>query len=107
MDDVVGDTFGSRLNEMDYHPAVPVHDPFMNGSTQYDEDGQRYLLFNEICGVIVRKQNVSTNPMEMNNIMSSLNNRKYVYELGMINGFCLKSVIYLVPSNYFRNCKFE
>lgn len=81
--DDMGDGFDGRMNGMEYQAPMAVHDPFVNGCTEYDEDGQRYLLLNEICGVIVRKQDVSSNPMEMNNIMNSLNNRKYIYELGM------------------------
>jgi len=64
--------------------AGPRQRPFVNGETDFDDDGQRYLMLCEIGGLIVRKQNASTNPMEMN-ILTSLNNRRYVYELDVFD----------------------
>jgi len=105
-DEVDADPFGGRsgMNEMDYAPPAAIHDPFVNGSTEYDDEGQRYLMFNEICGVTVRRQDASTNPMEMNNIMNSLNNRKYAYELEFFDKSRYSRAVHLKSDHHFVCC---
>eukprot|EP00486_Rosalina_sp_Unknown_P014839 CAMPEP_0201593088 /NCGR_PEP_ID=MMETSP0190_2-20130828/190805_1 /ASSEMBLY_ACC=CAM_ASM_000263 /TAXON_ID=37353 /ORGANISM="Rosalina sp." /LENGTH=799 /DNA_ID=CAMNT_0048052159 /DNA_START=964 /DNA_END=3363 /DNA_ORIENTATION=+ len=81
-----------------------VHKAFTNGSTKYDEDGQRYLLFNEIGAVIARKQDVSSNPMEMNNIMSSLSSTKYSYEIEFFDKSRFTRAVVIKSDHHFTSC---
>ena len=81
-----------------------VHKPFTNGATKYDDDGQRYLLFNEIGAVIVRKQDVSSNPMEMNNILSSLTNTKYSYEIEFFDKSRFTRAVVIKSDHHFTSC---
>jgi len=88
MDEAAPETESAAVQpneEANWTPGVnPRQRPFVNGETPFDDDGQRYLMLCEVGGLIVRKQGASSNPMEKD-IINSLNNRRYVYELDVFD----------------------
>jgi len=83
-------------------PRMAEQGPFVNGGTEFGDDGQRYLMMNEICGVVVRKQDVSSNPME--SIMSALNNRRYSVEVDFFDKARYSRAVSLRSDHHFACC---
>eukprot|EP01084_Bolivina_argentea_P113605 202439_1 len=81
-----------------------AHEPFVNGQTLYDEAGQRYLLFNKIGAVMVRKQDVSSNAMEMSNIMNSLHHGKYCIEIDFFDKWQYSRAVTIKSDHHFTCC---